>query len=231
MREEVRYFTFPIELLRDAFFNIGDVCFGAIAYAVYARSQQYQEGSPEEAFKFFGISGDVGVIFKRGQELYGGFTKPVLVSVRKDIVFDFCLNRKTDFEIAVFCAYCGIRSVIGVKAYVKTNNGLLIARMFGYATAKEFEALNPKPRYYQDFFRNKRTIAYQLNKKIIQNELEFGWGLKYYSNHLRGFYVSFALEFEELVLHAEKERKSTLLEQQQQAKRQVVVRVRRQLRG
>jgi hypothetical protein len=236
MGQETKYFTFPVELLRGAFANIAGVCFDAINYAVYVRCKDYDE-TPDDAFKFFGISGNTNAAFTRGEVLYNSFVRPVLVSVNKAIVFDFMENLKTDFEIAVFCAFCGLRSIIGTKPYVKTNNGLLIARMFGYATAKEFEALGQKPKYYQDFFcvkdltKLKERLRYQLTEKIITKELVLSWGLKCYSNRSKGFYASFKLEFEELVVYAEMGRKSNLLRQQQQEQRQVAERIRQQVRG
>jgi hypothetical protein len=235
-RTKVRYFSFPVELLKGAFTNIAGVCSDAIDYAVYGRCKDYDE-TPEEVFKFFGITGNTNAVFTRGEELYNSFDRPVLVSVNRAIVFDFMENPKTDFEVAIFCAFCGLRSIIGKKPFVKTNNGLLIARMFGYATAKEFEALRQKPNYYKEFFwvkdkgKLKEKIRYQLTEKIIKNELALKWGLRYYSNRSKGFYASFKLDFEELVFHAEKSRKSNLLKQQQKEQRQIIERVRKYIGG
>lgn len=229
-RTKVRYFSFPVELLKGAFTNIAGVCSDAIDYAVYVRCKDYDE-TPEEVFKFFGITGNTNAVFARGEELYNSFDRPVLVSVNRAIVFDFMENPKTDFEVAIFCAFCGLRSIIGKKPFVKTNNGLLIARIFGYATAKEFEALRHKPAYYKDYFSTTQKVRYQLTEKIIKRELSLSWGLKYYSNHSKGFYVSFSLEFESLVLHAEHSRKSSLLKQQQEEQKRVIEQVKKQVRG
>ncbi len=230
MGQDTRFFTFPVELLRGAFTNIAGVCSDAINYAVYSYCNA-KDKTPDEAFEFFGISGNSDAAFTRGEVLYNSFDRPVLVSVNKDVIFDFYKNPKTDFEIAVFCAFCGLRSIIGRKPFAKTNNGLLLARMFGYATAKEFEALRHKPAYYKDYFSTTQKVRYQLTEKIIKRELSLSWGLKYYSNHSKGFYVSFSLEFESLVLHAEHSRKSSLLKQQQEEQKRVIEQVKKQVRG
>lgn len=227
---DTRFFTFPVELLRGAFDDIAGVCSDAMNYAIYVRCKDYNE-APDEAILFFGITGNVNASFTRGEELYDSFTRPVLVSVNTAIVFDFMENPKTDFEIAVFCVFCGLRSIIGTKPYAKTNNGLLLARMFGYSSVKEFEALKEKHSYYLDNFSTAQKIRYQLTKKIIRNELVLTWGLKYYSSQSKGFYASFKLGLDALMLYAEKSRKSTQLKQQQAEQKQIIEQVKKQILG
>lgn len=225
-----RFFTFPIELLRGAFTNMGRVCSDAIDYAVYLRCKEHRK-PPDEALEYFNIKGNANTIFNRGKELYDSFDRPPLVSVGKDVIWEFYKNPKTDFEIAVFCAFCGLRSIIGIKPFVKTNNGLLMARMFGYRSIAEFEALREKPPYYNSYFSTAQQIRYQLTEKIIRNELSLSWGLNYYSNQSKGFYVSFKMEFNALVLHTEKSRKATLLRQQQEEQKRVIEQIKKQVRG
>ncbi|HAO50554.1 MAG TPA: hypothetical protein DCR35_15380 [Runella sp.] len=227
-----------MEILRGAFLpkvagnmtGIYRACNDAVNYAVFIRCKDYDE-TPEEAFGFFGIRGDAGATFERGQQLFNSFGTSALVSVNRNTLFDFMGSPKTDFEIAVFCAFCGLRSIIGTKPYAKSNNGLLMARMFGYTTAKEFEVLDNKPTYFSLYFSTKQKVRYQLTEKIIKGELSLYWGLKYYSSQFKGFYVSFTMEFEALVLHAERIRKSTILKQQKEEQRRVVERVKKQVMG
>lgn len=236
MGKESRFFTFPIELLRGAFTDMRGVCDKIVCYAVFVRCNEYEE-SPKEAFEFFRIDGNYDLVLKKGCEIYESIDNPPLVSVNTDTIFDFSKNPKTDFEIAVFCAFCGLRSIIGIKPFVKTNNGLLMARMFGFRSAEEFEALMQKPKYYQDFFytkdkgKQKERLRYQLTEKIIRGELCLSWGLKYYSSHSKGFYASFSSGFESLVLHAEKSRKSNLLNKQKQEQKRVIEQIKKQVRG
>lgn len=237
-RREAHYFTFPVELLRVAFIpkvtgnvtGIFRTCDDAINYAVFVRCKDYKL-TPIEAFTFFGITGNADASFARGEELFNSFGRPVLVSIAKGILFEFMRNPKTDFEICVFCAFCGLRSIVGTKSFVKSNNSLLLARIFGYTTAGEFEKLEMKPAYYELHFSTNQKVRYQLTDKIIKNELMLNWGLKYYSNQSKGFYISFSLDFEDLVMYVEKSRKSILLKQQQQEQRQIIERVKKQVQA
>jgi hypothetical protein len=229
---EARFFTFPVELLRGAFTDIKCVCYDALAYTVYLRHKDYEE-TADRAFKYLGWGKvtDSRLYFNRGKVLYDSFDRPPLVSVKKEVIIDFWLNPKTDFEIAVFCAFCGLRSIIGAKPFVKTNNGLLMARMFGFRSLGDFEALREKPPYYVAYFSTAQKVRYQLTEKIIKNELSLNWGLKCYSNQSKGFYASFKMEFDALVLHAEKSRKATLLRQQQEEQKRVIEQIKKQVRG
>ena len=236
---DVRFFTFPVELLQKAFTDIEGVCNDAIEYAVYVRCKDYDE-TPDDALRFFGIpiEGDVDEYFKNSKKLYDRFKRPVLVSVNKETILDFWNNPKTEFEIAVFCAFCGIRSIIGTKDWFKTTNGLLIARMFGCRSESEFKELEKKPPYYVAHFSTDQQIRSQLTEKIIRKELAIpkrGWHLRYFGGnkeiHVRGFYVSFKVGVEVLILHAASNRKSTLLRQQQQEQKQIIESVMRQIQG
>jgi len=230
MGKETRFFTFPVELLRGAFTDKKGICSKAIYYALFVRCKDYDE-SPAEAFEFFGINGNHDAAIKQGREIYESIRNPPLTSVNTNIILDFLHNPKTDFEIAVFCAFCGLRSINGTKTFVKTNNGLLMARMFGYRSAEEFKTLKQKPAYYKAHFSTAQKERYQLTEKIIKSELSLFWGLKYYSIQSKGFYASFSLEFDSLVLHAEKSRKSTLLRQQQEEQKRVIEQIKKQVRG
>lgn len=227
---DTRFFTFPVELLRGAFDDIAGVCSDALNYAIYVRCKDYNE-APDEAFLFFGLTGNANESFARGEELCNSFIRPVLVSVNKAIVFDFMENPKTDFEIAVFCAFCGLRSIIGTKPFAKSNNGLLIARMFGYATTKEFEELQVKPTYFRLHFSTVQKVRYQLTDKILKNELMLNWGLKYYANQSKGFYVSFSLDLRTLATYVEKARKSNRLKKKQAEQKQIIEQVKKQILG
>lgn len=230
MGKDARFFTFPVELLRGAFTDKSIFCFDAISYALFSRCKEYDE-SPKEAFEFFGVHGEYDSTIKRGRAVAKSFPNSPLVSVNKDILFDFMNNPKTDFEIAVFCAFCGLRSIIGTKPFVKTNNGLLLARMFGFRSVGELEAFQPKPPYFDSYFSTAQKIRYQLTEKIIKNELCLSWGLKSYADHSRGFYASFNLEFETLVRYAENSRKSTLLKRKRETEKETVKKVKHQLKN
>lgn len=188
----VKYMAFPIEFLKDAFTDISGVCFKGLRYACYVKYSEIED--IEELGSFFGFTLtpytlDYG---KKLFEMYG--KNHPMVSVNVEILFDFAKNPKTEFEILVFLAYCGIKSIIGKKQYTKTNNGLLLARMFGYNEEKYLDRSNP---IFQRYFSTENKIEYRLTEKIIKKELVLNWNLKYFGGKkdvitFRGFYVSFS---------------------------------------
>lgn len=227
---EHRYFTFPVELLRGAFSDIEGVCSDIISYAVYITSLQLNSGSM--AMEFYGLPKQRDAydkIAERGRVLHDSFHRPALASVKTDIVFEFRDNQKTEFEIAVFTCFCGLRSIIGTKPCVKTNNAYLIARMFGFKSVEEFEQCEPKPPYYQKHFSTAQSIRYQLTEKIINNELEPAWGLAYYSSHMRGFYASFDIGIKKLAKYAKDNRKSVRLKKFKDKKNEIIKEVQLEL--
>lgn len=76
----------------------------------------------------------------------------------------------------------------------------MLSRMNGNThTIKNLDELSPQIRAYAN--------EYRINK--IKTALQKSWGLKYYSRYTRGFYFSFKLAIDILVLEAEKRRKNT----------------------
>ncbi len=215
MEKNTVYFTFPLAILRWAFTDISKVCGNAMDYAFYVKYAEVED--IKEAERFLQITfGDKEATLKDGKTLFDKYGQNcTMVSVNKDIVFEFYKNPKTEFEIATFLAFCGLRSILGVKAYTKTNNEHLMARMAGYGTYREFEeaGVDSDIEYFVSLA-TPQKIRYQLTEKIIRQELCLNWGLKYYSSRNRGFYFSFNIDLVDLILVAEKQRKSNRLKEQ-----------------
>ena len=233
---EARFITFPVALLKNAFVDIKKVCINAIDFAIYSKAEKYTIYSEtidgiEDALDFYGVSlsenGDIDKLYKTGKVLHDSFEGlgSPMVSVNKDILFQFMQESKTEFEIGVFCAFCAVRSIIGIDPYKKTTNDFLIARMFGYRSVEEFKNLKTKPDYWQKFFSTEQKIRYHLTNKIIVGELESNWSLKYYSSRSRGFYVSFKLDLEILVMEAERRKKKFKDKERSDAKNAVIKKV------
>ncbi len=208
-----KYFTFPISILRGAFTDIHSVCDNAIDYACYVKYAEVEDVEAVESF--FDIT-FTSPTLENGKALFNQHGQSVpMVSINKDIVFNLMENPKTNFEIATFLAFCGLKSIIGNRVYNKTNNEHLMARMAGYGTYKEFEeaGVGSEIGYFVSLA-TPQKIRYQLTDKIIRQELVLNWGLKYYSNRNRGFYFSFTIDLVDLILVAEKQRKSNRLKVQ-----------------
>ena len=204
MHNKGKYFTFPIGMLSDAPGDIKKFCESLINYAFYMHSKKLEHGTPlqkiNDAGKYYGYTiNNWRNVFDSGERIHLNNSK-VVTSINKDTIEDFKSNYKTPFEITVFMAFCGLRSIIGKKPYCKTENTFLLSRMAGLDRKVSIHELPETVRPYAN--------EYQMRK--IKNELVNHWGLKYYSRYTRGFYVSFTMPMDELVLQAEKRRKKYL---------------------
>ena len=81
----------------------------------------------------------VAKTYKTYYSAYNGFTNQPLVSIKKDMMFDFYKNPKTDYEKALFAMYAGIRSIIGNKDFAETTGSMIKCRMFGAKNQDELE--------------------------------------------------------------------------------------------
>lgn len=201
MGKETKYFTFPIVLLEGAFSDIQKVCSDIICYSVYFYSKSMNGDSEsekmEKAAKALHVSlGSTKESLRKATELDRRNCK-TMTSINTTIVWDYRFNYKSQFEIAVFAAFCAIRSIIGMKSYCKTTNLFLLSRMAGEPCQVDYSELPGALHKYCN--------EYQLKK--IKSELVLHWGLKYYSHFTRGFYVSFSMNLPDLVLQAETRKK------------------------
>lgn len=75
--------------------------------------------------------------YKEYNEAYDGFKNQPLVSIKTDMMFDYYVNHKTDYEKALFAMYAGIRSIIGNKDFAETTGKMIKCRMFGAKNSEE----------------------------------------------------------------------------------------------
>lgn len=196
MVKKIEYLTFPVLLLKGMFENPKTTVNNVFYYCGYAVANKTDYFDPiegiEAAGNFLGIEwGNAKLTLKEGKRLFESMPdKSPITSIRKDILFDYYNNEKSEFEIACFLAFAALRSIMQAKPYSKTNKGLIHARMFGYRSVKEI------PVHLMEGFEVKYSTRRRMDR-IIQ-ELEFTWGLKMFSNHTRGLFVSFKMDHEAL---------------------------------
>lgn len=78
---------------------------------------------------------------KKAKEIHNSVKKGTpFASVRLKMLWNYYDNPKKEADIAYFCAFCAIKSILGDKGYTKTNKNLIIARMFGLVDIKSEEA-------------------------------------------------------------------------------------------
>ena len=230
MEDKVKYFTFPIALLLNGITDIKKVCDEILNYSFYFHAtNKLNNGTLKQRInasaKYFNYTiGSIERTIEVGRRICDKNYK-VVTSVRKDIIEDFRLNYKTEFEVVSFLAFCGLRSIIGVKPYCKTENQFLLSRMCGY------EKKVPLNNRFEKLSDTIKPYANEYQMKKIKNELVNNWGLKYYSRYTRGFYVSFKLTLEELIEQAEKRRKKYLEKNKSEVQKEAIKKVMLKLYG
>ena len=203
-----KYITVPIGLLQNIHTNPTGTIKEMFEYGIYDRMRKnnpdlehedFESGAIEESMQYFNlIPNDSEQRLLRGRTLYDRFEGTPNASVNIDTLLAY-QKEKTEFELMVFCFYCAIRSMIGTKTFWKGTDDFWIARAFGYSTLEDYQ--NAKPTQGEKDMRAKYSKRYWLDriKKVLQND----WFLIYYSNHVRGYYASFKMDFKSLVNIAE----------------------------
>lgn len=255
--------NFPITILQGAFKDIRETVDTIMDYATYKHSLSLEFGSESQRMKessdFFNIKfGNIEMAMQKAKKIHNSVKKGTpFASVRLKMLWDYYDNPKKEADIAYFCAFCAIKSILGDKGYIKTNKSLIIARMFGLADIKSEEAKEkvfsasaahryinsrggcvgvtqitgairsgelaaeksasgyeikeadlikwavkyadmPEPDNSTKQLMQKYSMRYHIDNVLL--ELQTNWGLKLYSDHSRGFYLSFTKSLEELAV-------------------------------
>lgn len=290
MDKKATYMNFPITILKGAFNDISGTVDNIMDYATYKHSLGLDFGSEnhrmKEAAHFFNINfGNIDKAMQKGKDIQNSIKKGTpFVSVRLEILWDYYKNPKKEADIAHFCAFCAIKSILGNKEYIKTNKSLVVARMFGlidikHETAQEkvfsasgaYRHINfsggsvgvnqitgairsgelkakktasgyeiqesdlvkwavqyadmPEQNNSTEKFMKKYSIRYHIDNVLL--ELQTNWGLKLYSDHSRGFYLSFTKSLEELAvisIESKSKSKSKILSQERAKAKEAALR-------
>lgn len=202
------YATVPITLLKNIHKDQGGTIKQMFDYAVYDRMvkefpdiDEYDLGIDEIVFSlnYFHLNANrLESRLQDGKELYHKHKSDPNASITIELLLKF-QEEKTEFELMAFSFFCAIRSMIGTKQYFKGTDDYWILRAFGYSSNEDFEK-GVMTSQHRDLIA-KYSLRYHKDKikKVLQNE----WFLIYYSNHVRGYYVSFKMDFKSLVNIAE----------------------------
>lgn len=226
--KEKNYFNFPIALFTDYLDNRQKCLenardYGIIMYGKTIKKDDYFESTfDEEELERFGIEDvsdedpiyleklfrlkiveerfkiyieDFEETIENGEALYDSFdgNKEPMTNMSVDIWDDFYNNYKTEWDNIVFLAYLAVRSIIGDKNYCKTVYKFIFGRMAGKRKSIDEKSDLPKKlqKYYTEHYQSK-----------IRLDLEDKWHMKCYSG--RGLYLSFIIDYEQLVTIAKK---------------------------
>ena len=198
------YFNFPVALMQGVLAGqktVQSFLSDAIRFHVYSHSIRIEdlnefEETDLQRFKrsasYWEVSfGNSTTAMNDGKKLFEKYAEGcALVGINKDMFWDFHNGTKSSFQVECLIMFLAMRSILGKKKVVKTNNALLIIRMSGFKSAAES--------FPEELFAMNR---YQLDK--IKTELQTNWNLKYYSFYTRGFYITFEMTLKELITYAE----------------------------
>ena len=210
-KSEVRYFNFPVCLLKEFLNRNYETLRKIFCYSIYCfvlkQGKSNDKYAIKEAFNYYKAKYTAElVLYNEGKELYNSISSlqkeqkeqknEAMTGIETSIFFDYKNNEKTEFEKVVLLAYLSIKSILGTKTYCKTNKELLFSRMSG--STKTTSSINNELVKY--------LTRYNFEKIIT--ELSYDWNLKYYSYYTKGFYVSFKLTSAELITKGEANRQS-----------------------
>ena len=229
MSESPQYFNFPVQILKGMFEDKNEVLDDVLCYSLYAHIAKLMIGNSIERFieaaKYYNVDlkDSAKSCFKKGGELFYSIPdKSPKVGINLPMYWEFVNDNQSQFDIACLTAFLALKSILGKDDYCKTNNALLWSRMDGNSkTVADKSELSP---YTQRFCNDYQTVK-------IKNELCLNWGLVTYSRFTKGFYISFKMDLTELVLKAEKARKTSKQKEKQQRDRATIQQVLKSIRS
>jgi len=206
---KAEYLNIPIPLLAgfidDSRRSIRNIYY----YSLYAHFIKIKKGSDKDKYKEACEYLNFQIVdreenLRLGKALYLKFQNTPMTGIERNLYSEYNTLEKSDFEKACFLAFHALKSIVGNKTFQKSDNKLLWARMDGKVkTIKDLSELSEKLRFF--------TQEYQTLK--IKRELQENWGLIYYAQQTRGFYVSFKLDLKSLILEAMKRKRLSIEKQ------------------
>lgn len=237
MANDVRYYQFPIPLLKTLFTDSHATLKLIKAYGIYqyVTTTGIMSYGLERCFELVAKSLNIQNTIDELYDLYvlatqvkdslqPGFS---MAMVNVKIVEDYYNNHssKKEFDYACFAAFAGIRSIIGIKDSVLANKSHVHARMFGKNSVKEWKVLDDQTKIYENQLQRKYLIRYHMDK--VLTELQLNWHLKLNGTERRGFILSFKLSLFDLIHHDLKNKKANKVKQLAEDKKQVREQVKR----
>lgn len=202
--KDQKYFNFPVELLNTLTTDHQKALNNILYYSLYEHGQRLEHGSGLERIKasakYYNVNlNDVVFAMRSGEALfnsipYGG----PKTGINKDMFWDYYGSDRPETDLICLTAFLAIKSIIHTKPYCKVTNNYWLSRMAGLrGSVEDYKDLPPEIAKYANEYQTKKLKA-SLRE----------WGLVTYSRYTRGFYASFKLNIQDLVLEAEKRRKS-----------------------
>jgi hypothetical protein len=203
---KAEYLNIPLQLLSGFMIDTRKCIRDIYFYSLYAHFIKLDKGNAKEKYKiscewfnFQDIDRDENL--RRGKVLFDRYQNAPMTGIERNLFSEFNKQDKPDFEKACFLAYHALKSIVGDKTFQKMDNKFLWARMDGKSTTiNDVSELSEEIRFF--------TQEYQTLK--IKRELQENWGLIYYAQQTRGFYVSFKLNLRSLITEVIKRKRKSV---------------------
>jgi hypothetical protein len=146
--------------------------------------------------------------------------------ISKSLLFDFRDNEKKEIDLIQLVSYIAVKSILGVKSFVKTNKMHIVCRMFGYSSVKHLPV--KMPTNINSLFL-KYSNRYHIDKVLMQ--LELNWNVITYSNKIRGMYIAMSnkTSIEQLALLAETRKHKNRIAEHKKKKKEATAKALEQL--
>ena len=142
------------------------------------------------------------LVSQKVREFEAVYGKDALVSLKTDMILDFFVNPKSSEDYELLAAYCGVKSIIGSKAYVGTNKKFIVARMVGAKDETTLKAMLADPHRNEALSEVYRMFCHRHHADILIDKLiQRGFlSSKIGLQGTRRLYISCTLDFNDLAI-------------------------------
>jgi len=157
------------------------------------------------ALNFLRIEGDIESLYNVSlcleqtvNKIEERFGKSPSVSIKTDLILDYCDNPKTEEDYELFAGYCAIKSFIGQKDFAITNKPSIIMRMCGAKNQGMLQSVLLRPEIallhtkYSKKYNADKLITSLLKRNFFQSKIALPG--------TRRMYISCHLSHQELVV-------------------------------
>ena len=220
------YYNVPCTLFRDFLKDdshrqrIFDDVICYVVYAEYLRLQGIETDDDKRfdlACRNMRCKTNKEDVMEYGPGMMRVYQKEACFSISSDIYWSFRNEYHTDEECALFLAWLALKSIIGSKPYIKTNNALWLSRMDGSTQIKKpfskvCKTYSPQVERYNSLYRCRRLRALLFDY----------YHVSFYSDGVRGFYFSLTLDMDDLVKAVMKRPRTDVIGRLKEAKQKAL---------
>ena len=239
---EHRYISFPIWLLRSGHKDINKVLNDILAYGVYYNALESALNDKSkvlmtEGAKFLKVDVKSNEQLKEwqtiGEQIYtlqkGAVTlknksypiSTIKVSMLESLIRENRMQPKKEKQIEIILCYLAIRSILGKRKCIKSNNKHVLSRMLGYASyddlCYETEGVFTEDiEYLWSKYCKRGTMEISKDRmKTLIGKLYESWRILKVADNTRGFYVAYEdkislKELARVVVNSKKKKAKTL---------------------